>query len=252
MPSGINSFAVLPIASIAITLFSVPKQVRALKTVGMPLPGLPAVMISQSLILTILMAAIGAAVAPRIDLKVVEWHNGLASDLVLVLVAGVVGGVITTFVLLAYYYGVLRPRIPRGEAIFGERLRLEMGMMVRVLHGGIVEEVQFRWGFMSLIAWIGLLIAPGWRTLIGWIAVLLSALVFALYHLAGVRQLGTIQTRTSKWGNLFLNLWGGIIFGAAYLQYGLLAAIIVHTLAHTIWHPIEIWVHRRLKSSAVI
>jgi len=233
--SAFQSFLILAAASILVTVIAIPRQASALRAVGLPLPAPVSMIIVQSLILSIAAAGIGAAFAGRTGLEIIDIAQGFIS----MLAAGAIAGILSIAGIMLIYYGIFRPRIPAEEVIQGERLRLEMGILVRVLYGGIVEEVQFRWGLISLIAWVGILIAPGSREIILWLAVFLSALVFALYHLAGLRQLGVEPSKATIWSTLLNNIWGSLLFGVAFLLYGLLAAMIAHALAHLFWNLFE-------------
>ena len=37
-----------------------------------------------------------------------------------------------------------------------------------------------------------------------------------------------------------LNLWGSILFGWLFWQYGLLAAMVAHALFHLVWLPFDL------------
>jgi membrane protease YdiL (CAAX protease family) len=230
-----QTFLVLAFASILATLIAIPNQAKALRAVGLPLPAPVSMMIVQSLMLSIVAAGIGAAFAGRTGFETIDTAQGFISTFAV----GAIAGLLSIAGILLIYYGIFRPRIPAEEVIQGERLRLEMGILVRVLYGGIVEEVQFRWGLISLVAWAGILLAPGRREIILWLAVILSALVFALYHLAGLQQLGAEPSKASIWSTLLNNVWGGILFGAAFILYGLFAAMLAHALAHLFWNLFE-------------
>lgn len=230
-----EAFFILTLTCIIATLIAVPRQVKVLQGLGLPIPAPPAMMVAQSIILSILAAGLGAAFAGRVGLSI----SNADQEIVTQLVAGIVAAAFLILGVLVIYYGIFRPRMPAQEVILSERLRLEMGILVRVLYGGLVEEVQFRWGLMSLIAWIGLLLAPDRSNLPLWIAVVLSALVFAYYHFLGARQLGTNPSPPSTWTIMVLNLWSGLIFGGVFLRFGLLAAMIAHASAHIIWHSFE-------------
>jgi membrane protease YdiL (CAAX protease family) len=230
--SAFQSFLILAAASILVTLIAIPRQARAIRAVGLPLPAPVSMIIVQSLILSIAAAGIGAAFAGRTGLEIINGAQGFIP----MLAAGAIAGLLSITGILLIYYGIFRPRLRKEEVIQGERLRLEMGILVRVLYGGVVEEVQFRWGLISLIAWVGILLTPGSREIILWLAVIFSALVFALYHLAGLRQLGVEPSKASIWSTLLNNIWGGILFGAAFLLYGLFSAMLAHALAHLFWN----------------
>jgi membrane protease YdiL (CAAX protease family) len=230
-----QSFLVLFAASTLATLIAIPWQARAIRSVGLPLPVPVSMMIVQSLILSIAAAGIGAAFASQTGLELIDPTQGFIQTFA----AGAIASVLSIAGILLIYYSIFRPRLREEEVILGERLRLEMGILVRVLYGGIVEEVQFRWGLISLMAWVGILLFPDSQEIILWLGVVLSAVVFALYHLAGSRQLGFEPSQAAIWSTLLNNIWGGLIFGAAFLLYGLLAAMIAHAFGHVIWYSFD-------------
>jgi membrane protease YdiL (CAAX protease family) len=146
---------------------------------------------------------------------------------------------------LLLYYIVFRPRIPRHDALLSERIRLGMGLPARLLQGGIAEEVQFRWGLMSLVVTIMNLFFPPRSVYPVLFALLVSALLFALFHLIGARQIGLARSNSEKGLIIADNVWAGIIFGFLLWNYGLVAAMISHALIHAAWFPIEKWVYQR-------
>lgn len=145
---------------------------------------------------------------------------------------------------LLLYYIIFRPRIPRHDALLSERIRLGMGLPARLLQGGIAEEVQFRWGLMSLAVTIMNLVFPPRSDYPVLFALLVSALLFALFHLIGARQIGLARSNSEKGLIIADNVWAGIIFGFLLWNYGLVAAMISHALIHAAWFPIEKWVYR--------
>jgi len=140
---------------------------------------------------------------------------------------------------------LFRPRIPRHSVLLGEQIRLGMGLLARVLQGGITEEVQFRWGLMSLVAAITLFVFPADSAGPVPLAIVMSALLFALFHLAGGRQIGLANNPMETALIIVDNTWGGIIFGWLFWQHGLVTAMIAHATMHIVWFPIERWFFRR-------
>jgi hypothetical protein len=108
----------------------------------------------------------------------------------------------------------------------------------RLLYGGITEELLLRWGFMTLLVWIG------WRVfqkqqskptnMIFVVAILLSALVFALAHLPlAVFLVGEI-TAAIVFFVIVANSVFGVVAGYLYWKYGLESAIVAHMLLHVV------------------
>ena len=140
---------------------------------------------------------------------------------------------------LIIYYVVARPRVPEKDMAKAEDLRFRMGLLARVLHGGAVEEVQFRWGLMSLLALLAGLALGEATAEANWAAVFGAALVYGLYQMSGSRQMGMGRGVGEFSLNVLDNLWVGVAFGWLFWQYGLYAAILSHGLMHALWYPVE-------------
>lgn len=140
--------------------------------------------------------------------------------------------------LFAYCW-VFRPRLDAPTVRAMERLRMQSGLLGRVLYGGIVEEILCRWGCMNLILW-GLSTIWGGVTSLGvWLAILLSGILFGLGHIPSYRQAGC---RSSAWfiaAEIVLNLGAAIVFGWLFAHIGLLAAMIAHATYHLLWYPFD-------------
>lgn len=111
-------------------------------------------------------------------------------------------------------------------------------LAVRILFGGVTEEVLLRWGLMSSLLWLLWRIFQRGHGLphayLAWIAIVLSALVFGFAHLPAVSmELGGL----SGFVGVFIvsaNTIAGIAFGWLYWRYGLELAMIAHVVAHII------------------
>lgn len=242
---------VLFAACIASATFVAPRQVRALQSVSSPLPVTTGVAILQSVVLSGLAAFTGTLLGPRVGLNPPLYEalrNG--SNAALVVGDQFVPTIFWTAVAFAghliLYYLLFRPRLPANDVILGERLRLALGLPARVLQGGIIEEVQFRWGLMSLLAWLFGLVVGRESAGVMWSAVIASGLGFGLFHLAGAFQLGMERSNITVAATVVPNLWGGLIFGWLFWQVGLLPAMSAHALLHVLWMPIERPLLRRL------
>ncbi|WP_198375125.1 type II CAAX prenyl endopeptidase Rce1 family protein [Neoroseomonas rubea] len=109
-------------------------------------------------------------------------------------------------------------------------------LLVGVLYGGVVEEVLFRWGALSLIA-LGLrqVLArrvgrpPPWCVAI---AVGLAALLFAASHLPALAAGGVMPGFGAAVRTVLLNAIAGAVFGLLFAMRDLLAAMVSHGAAH--------------------
>lgn len=192
--------------------------------------------VAQGIILSVGAAALGSLLHASSGFLLFDPNVSLTRTLLITAIG--------VSVHLLVYYAVFRPRLPSALATKGERVRLQMGLLARLLQGGIVEEVQFRWGLMSLIAALGKVLVPAQPRAAELLAIGLSATLFALFHLAGARQIDLARGTTQKLLILVDNAWGGIIFGWLFSKYGLAAAMVSHACFHVAWHPIERYLHR--------
>lgn len=87
---------------------------------------------------------------------------------------------------------------------------------------------------MTLIVWVSSKIFNGTKSIVYWIGIIVSALIFALGHFPIAYQ--TVENPTSGLLTYILigNTIGGIIFGWLYWKKGLESAVMAHILAHII------------------
>lgn len=200
--------------------------------------------IIQTLVLVAIAAAFGIAVSYKTNLHA-PFLEALASNqrlggalqpqIIPSFIVGLGGAIIF---LLAYYF-VFRPRLDKKTVQCMENLRKSVGFWGRIFYGGIVEEVLCRWGLMAFFVWIGALLFGSPSSLIIWIAIIISGLLFGLAHLPGYLSFGCEKTSAFITSVIGLNLWASIIFGWLFWQYGLCAAIIAHALFHIVWYPFD-------------
>lgn len=208
----------------------------------LPLPLWAVVLLSglQTAVLLALAVAIGAWLAPRVGLQtpaVSSWLAGrpIGPALRAQSLPGVLGGVAGAAWLWALSQvapAALQPSDPASA----------MPLLVKLLYGGITEELLVRWGVMTLLLWLGWRVGqrgqgqPG-RVLVA-VAVLLSALLFALGHLPAAQALAGVLTWPVVVFVLVGNTAFGLVAGWLYARHGLEAAIVAHVLAHLLSYPL--------------
>jgi hypothetical protein len=215
-----------------------------------PKPVLILVSTLQSVVLIAAGAAVGTAVAARVGLRAPFFEALVAGDplggvlrpqLLPALLLGLGGAVL----FVAAYYLVIRPRLDHPTVLAMETLRHNLGIAGRLLYGGIAEEVLTRWGLMSLLAWVGVLLFGAATPAAVWAAIVVSGILFGLGHLPGYLAAGCRKTPLFVGAMIALNLWASLLFGWLFWQVGLLAAMLGHMLFHLVWWPFDLYHLRR-------
>jgi hypothetical protein len=199
---------------------------------------------TQNLVGVFGMAAAGCWALDRARLEMPVFEAITTGDasidtLVAQIVPGALGGVLAAVMVLGLYYGWARRTIDRQALARIEHMRLALGLSTRMLFAGMSEEVLFRLGVMTLLAW-GFTAAFGAGNGPTVAAISVSALVFAGAHVPAIVAAGVKLDATLVLGTLGLNTIAGLVFGALYWKFGLLAAMIAHASFHLIWWPFEV------------
>lgn len=241
--SGLVIFLGLSIAAITAGGYSSAKQQEALASMGRPLAIPLRAVVIQSSLLSVLASAIGVAAIYLGDIPLNFINSESSLDGIEALTNFLMPTVTFTFIAflghMLIYYAIFRRRINPKDIILGEELRLKMGRLARILQGGIVEEVQFRWGLMTLVAWLSLRVLRLQNGTSIWLAIITSACIFGGFHLISSFQLGMNKEAAGVALTLIDNIWGGVFFAWLFWKYGLLAAMISHAMLHLLWSPIE-------------
>jgi len=113
-------------------------------------------------------------------------------------------------------------------------------LLAGLFHGGIVEELFFRWFLLLFLAWLlsfipGLPVSPISNNTF-WAANIISALLFGLAHLPGNAAIAPL-TKVSIVLTIFLNVIVGLVFGYLFWQRGLEAAVLAHMSTHIVLQP---------------
>ncbi len=236
------------------TIKTIERVARAQMPDGQELPNRIVVVLAsalQTLVLMAIAAAVGTALAPRAGLGAPFFEALVAGEplwpalgpqLLPALAIGIAGGLI----FVAAYYLYFRPRLDSQTVRAMEDLRNALGIWGRLLYGGIAEEVLTRWGLMTLLVWLGALLAGSPSPAVLWVAIVISGILFGLGHAPGYLAAGCQRSPTFFAAMISLNLWASLIFGWLYWQYGLLAAMMAHALFHLVWWPFDLRYYRRL------
>ena len=153
------------------------------------------------------------------------------------IIPGIVGGLAGGFSLILIAT-ILKPFLsPEVLARLGEYGKV-LPLPVRLLYGGIFEELLLRWGLMTLVVW------AAWRLFqkgqgrlkpayfVG--AILISSVMFAIGHLPVAFMLFPEPTLALTLFVIFGNSAFGLIAGYLYWKKGLESAMIAHVLTHVV------------------
>jgi len=142
--------------------------------------------------------------------------------------ATAVGGFSALFIVLAQC--VAPAPLLQGNS--GGRLPL----VVRMLYGGLTEEILLRWGLMALLAW------AAWRILQRgqgspkgiwfFLAATISAVIFGMAHVPAAVGMGAEATPPVVLYVTGVNFVPGLLMGLLFWRRGLEAACMAHMLAH--------------------
>jgi hypothetical protein len=105
---------------------------------------------------------------------------------------------------------------------------------LRCLSAALTEEIVFRFGLMTLLAWVvwlGLK-RPGTHAIPLWVGNLLAALLFAAAHLPG--QPPDMWNPVMLVPMLTVNAASGMIMGWLFMRYGFISAISAHFVADVV------------------
>lgn len=202
----------------------------------MPLWALQLVGATQSAVLLALAVWAGVALAAKVGLRApvfeaIATRSSVRDAMRPQWLPGIYGG-IAIGALLVLAWATQPPALATANA------SMSVPLVVRVLYGGVTEELLLRWGVMSLLLWAvwrGLQRGQGLpRAALAWIAIASSALLFAIGHLpAAYTILGGLDAITVSWVIGF-NTLAGTLFGWLYWRFGLEAAMLAHALAHIV------------------
>lgn len=226
---------------VAVGVFLVPRLIELIPATQGQRPDVPTAVlilasIAQSGVLVAIAAWGGAALAPALGLRAPAFEalltrGSAAMALRPQIVPGLLGGVGGALVLLLFSR-FAPPAIVQVQGL------LETPLLVRVLYGGITEEILTRWAFMTLVLW---LLWRFWqrrdgapRRAAAWTAIVVSAVVFGAGHLPVLTMLVPQATAGLMVYVVVGNSLFGIMAGYLFWRYGLEAAILAHMSAHVL------------------
>jgi membrane protease YdiL (CAAX protease family) len=209
----------------------------------LPLP-LPVVLLAslvQGAAFTGLAAWAGAVLGPRVGLGAPVLQALLARApvgrlLSRSLAVGAIGAMVGGVFLVAALRGM-------PTALGSIPKQLTPPPVVRVLYGGITEEVLMRWGVMTLLLWLVWRLGAHEGAPHGgevWSAIVVSALLFGAAHLPAIAALTGRLTPAVAGYVVATNAAFGVLAGYLYWRTGLESAIVAHAGAHILSLGIEL------------
>lgn len=206
----------------------------------LPVPLMVMVLLLQPAVLLIMASIIGCLLAPGLGLVSFLYERAAFETQVMPrlkpqLKLAMILGLILAVVIIALDKAFLPFLGEEFRAIEAQGLSLPAQLVVGMLYGGITEELLLRWGFMSILVWLGwtLLRRSGDKPPTGvfWVAIFVAAIVFGVGHLPALAAMvpltAMIVIRT-----VILNSIAGIVFGWLFWRFSLEAAMVSHAFVH--------------------
>mgnify|MGYP004702341191 CR=1 FL=1 len=235
--------------AVLLTLFAVPGVIASSwlalpllvdpKAIPVPLETIQIVTAAQGVVFVALATTLGAVLGQKVGLAAPALTAMISGGRVFEalrpqILPGFVGGAFGAVTLLGFY--TFAP-----EALAQNKPAIPLA--VRVLYGGITEEVLIRWGLMTVLVWIG------WRVFeaghgkasraVVWAAITLSALLFGVAHVPSVTSILTTVSASVVVYIIAGNAVFGVLAGYLFWRFGLEAAISAHVLAHVLAYAVQ-------------
>lgn len=178
----------------------------------------------------------GVKLAPKVNLhaptfEALAQRRDLSTALRPQVAPGITGGVLGGVGLVAVSFFT-------PDALAGMEEIFDPPLVMRLLYGGITEELLVRWGLMTFFLW------GAWRLVgrdteaptagLAWCSIVLSALAFGALHLPVAFAVAEEVTSGLLVYIVGANSAFGVLFGYLFWKCGLEASMIAHALAHLI------------------
>lgn len=142
------------------------------------------------------------------------------------------GGGIFCGLLIIINFLSFQTVLPDDYLIFSQEF--QPNGWVRFLYGGFTEEIVVRFGLMTFLVWLCSRIFLKTGKIIFWLAISISALIFAAAHLPSLfLSLGKPEMSILLFV-MISNTIAGIVFGWLYWRKGLESAILAHMVTHLV------------------
>ena len=142
------------------------------------------------------------------------------------------GGGLFAGLLITVSHLIFRPSLP--TEFIELSLDFSPHLFTRILYGGITEEIIMRFGIMTFIVWTILQFKISSKSMAYWIGIVLSSILFGLFHLPMVFALVPYPNITLISYIVLTNTLGGLVFGWLYWKKGLAVAMLAHMVTHLV------------------
>jgi hypothetical protein len=243
---GVLSFALVDLSALIKTL----PQPAGAAPVELPPPALlKVVSLIQPAVLVTLAVFVGTWLAERVGLRspaaeAAARGEGVIEKLKPQIVPGIVAGLLSGVgIVLAWV--IAKPFLTADFISRAEEFNNFIPAAVRMLYGGVAEEILLRWGVMTFLVWASSRLfgrtasseqdsTSSPRPVIYIAAIVLSALAFGAGHLPIAYVLSGGLTLPIVIYVIIANSLFGIVAGFLYWKRGLEAAMIAHMCAHLV------------------
>lgn len=234
--AGILSFLLIDLNAL-IKIFPIPTETEI-----PPIPALKLLSLIQQAVILSVAVLTGVLFASKVGLsspvaEAAASGGDAVSTFKSQIIPGIIGGLAGggSLVLIA---AVLKPFMSPEVLVKLGELGKVLPLPVRLLYGGIIEELLLRWGLMTLLVW------AAWRLFakgrgqpkpayfVG--AILVSSLLFAIGHLPLAFMLFPEPTFAVIVFAIVGNSAFGLIGGYLYWKIGLESAMLAHALTHVV------------------
>ncbi len=237
--AGVLSFLLVDLSTL---IESLPQPVGA-PPLELPPPVLLKLLaIIQPAVLTIVAVLVGIWLAPKVGLHSPAseaiadgkpaWP-ALKPQIVPGVIAGLCCGVAITLIWI-----IAKPFLEPAFITRAEEFNKFIPAPVRILYGGITEEILLRWGVMTVLVWAMWRVFQRGRNAPSRIyflaSVFVSALLFGIGHLPVASALAGGLTVPLVVYVITANSLFGIVAGFLYWKRGLEAAMLAHMSAHLV------------------
>lgn len=193
------------------------------------------ILLVQPAVLLVVLAAVGWWAAPKLGLDApwlgaVADGGGRAGATRAMLVPAIAGGFVCGLCIALFGAAT-------ADLLGGRAQALELPLATRVLYGGTIEEIVFRWAVMPLVA-LGLCRLSVRRGTALAVANLIAALLFAAGHIPAIVAAVPVAPAWLVPAVLAANTAIGLICGWLFIRRGFEAAMIAHGSAHLFSVPL--------------